>query len=153
MQTLDIKAESFPWQAKFLGGVFIVAALAVMGNLWWVSIILLLPAIFLLSGYSGTIVDVKQKTYKEYTSYMFVKTGEVERYDGIEKIFINSARQSQRLNSMYTLEGSTFHNTIYNAYLKFDNGKKNISDKSKEQRRVDCPDAKSSRRAWDCVGG
>lgn len=101
-----------------------MAALAVMGNWWWVSVLLLLPAIFLLTGYSGTIVDVKQKTYKEYTSYMFIKSGEVERFNGIEKIFINSARQSQRLNSMYTLEGSTYHNTVYNAYLKFDNGKK-----------------------------
>ncbi|HEY4653437.1 MAG TPA: hypothetical protein VIH22_02925 [Cyclobacteriaceae bacterium] len=121
---IDVKAESFPWQAQLLGALFIIGAIATVITIWWLAAILLLCGLLLVTGHSGTVFNRRERTYVEYNSYLFIRSGEVERYDRVEKIFVNAAQESQKMYTAHTLDSSTFHHTVYNAYLKFDNGKK-----------------------------
>jgi predicted Zn-dependent protease len=81
---IDIKAESFPWYVKLIGALFLFVALMVMLDYWWLSIILVAAGLTLLTGYSGTEVDLVNKTFREYNSYLFIRTGATEKYDRIE---------------------------------------------------------------------
>lgn len=121
---VDIKAESFPWQAKLLGILFIIGSMAAATNIWWLSLILFLSALFLLTGHSGTTIDPVARTYREYNSYYFVKSGKTIPYEQVEKIFINASRESQTMHPYHMMNSSTVSYMVYNAYLKFNNGKK-----------------------------
>jgi hypothetical protein len=121
---IDIKAESLPWQVKLIGALLIVAALSVLVNYWWLSIILVLVGLMLLTMHSGTQINVSDGTFREYNSYLFFRTGVTEKYNRIEKVFINSAKVSQKMYTPRTLSSSTFENIVFNAYLKFDDGRK-----------------------------
>jgi len=121
---IDIKAESFPWQAKLIGVLLTIVAVAVVGTFWYLSVGLFAIAVFLLTTYSGTEIDPEQRTYKEYNSYFFVKSGDSVSYSAVEKIYINSAKESQTMHPAHTLDSRTFETTVYNAYLKFEDGTK-----------------------------
>lgn len=121
---IDVKAESFPWQGKLLGILFIACAAAAAASYWWLSILLLFIGLLLLTGHSGTEFRPSDKTYREYNSYLFVRSGKIHRYGKVEKIFINASQESQRMYTAHTSESRTFTRRQYNAYLKFDNGTK-----------------------------
>ncbi|MDZ4716449.1 MAG: hypothetical protein SH819_13380 [Cytophagales bacterium] len=121
---IDMKAESLPWQAKFLGVLFVLAAVAVMISYWWLSILLIVAGVTLLTGYSGTEIDVVSKTFREYHSYLFIRSGATEKYNTIDRIFINYSKVTEKMYTAHTLNSSTFRSILYNAYLKFDDGKK-----------------------------
>lgn len=133
---IDIKAESFPWQAKLIGALLILLAIGTMANYWWLSIILFVGAIFLFTGHSGTEIDNINKTYREYNSYLFVKIGDSKKYNGVERIFINSAKETQTMYTAHTTSGSTFTNIVYDAYLKFDNGEKIFLTGRKDKQKL-----------------
>lgn len=121
---IDVKAESFPWQAKLVGALFLVGGIAMVSTVWWLASVLIVCALLLLTGHSGTVFDRTKKTYREYNSYLFFRRGEDVAYNRVEKIFINSERLSQKVYTPHTLDSMTFHSVVYNAYLKFDNGRK-----------------------------
>lgn len=121
---IDIKAESFPWQAKLVGALFLVGGIAMFITVWWLAVILVLVGLLLLTGHSGTVFDREKKIYLEYNSYLFFRRGEKIPYNRVEKIFINSERFSQKVFTPHTLDSATFYSIAYNAYLKFDNGRK-----------------------------
>jgi hypothetical protein len=123
-KVLDIKAESFPWQAKLIGALLLMIAIGTLTNYWWLSTILFIGAVFLFTGHSGTEIDGINKTFREYNSYLFVKFGETKKYNGIEKIFINGSKESQTMYTAHTTSSTTFTHLVYDAYLKFDNGEK-----------------------------
>jgi len=120
---IDITAESSPWQAKLIGIMFLAGALAAM-NTWWLSVIFVVAGLALLTWYSGTVIDPASKTFREYTSCLFIRKGATEKFSGIERVFINQSKVSQKMHTAHTSSGSTFHYVLYNAYLKFDDGKK-----------------------------
>jgi hypothetical protein len=123
-KVLDIKAESFPWQAKLIGALLLMMAIGTLANYWWLSIILVVGAAFLFTGHSGTEIDGANKTFREYNSYLFVKIGDSKKYNGIDRIFINGSKVSQRMYTAHTTSSNTFTHLVYDAYLKFDNGEK-----------------------------
>lgn len=122
-EIIDIKAESFPWQIRLLGALLLLPALGVMGSHWWLSIILVVLGVFLLTGYSGTEVDVSAKTFREYNSYLFIRTGEIKKYDRVERIFINKSKLTQKMYTAHTNNAAVFRDIVYNAYLKLDDEK------------------------------
>lgn len=133
---IDIKAESFPWQAKLLGIMFLIGALSLSTNYWWLSIIFAGLGLTLLSGHSGTEIDPVRKTFREYNSYLFMRRGVTEKYNQVEKIFINESKVSQKIYTAHTLDSSTFRSVLYNAYLKFDDGKKIFLTSRKNKERL-----------------
>lgn len=120
---IDIKAESLPWQVKFMGVLFLLGGFSILGNLWWLSIVFVLIGLLLLTAFSGTEIDTENKTLREYNSYLFFRSGAIEKYNAVEQVFINGAKVSQKMFTAHTNSSSTFTHEVFNAYLKFDSGK------------------------------
>lgn len=133
---IDIKAESLPLQAKLIGALFLIGALTVITNYWWLSIILALIGLTILTAYSGTEINFISKTFREYNSYLFIRRGVTEKYHGIERVFINKAKVSQKMYTAHTGSSSTFQSIIFNAYLKFDDGRKIFLTSRKDKVRL-----------------
>jgi len=121
---IDIKAESNPWQLKFLGGLLLVVAIPVMLNHWWVSSILIIAGLLLIFWYSGTEINPLAKTLREYNSYLVIRSGDSKPYNQIEYIYINRSTGSEKMYTAHTLSSSTFRFEMYKAYLKLDDGTK-----------------------------
>jgi hypothetical protein len=122
---VDIKSGAlFPWPFLLLGGGFFLAGIGLFLTSPIIAIILLLLGASMVTGYEGTQVDRASSTYREYRSFLFLKTGERKKYDSIEKIFVNSAKVTQRIYTAHTMSSATFSNVEYNAYLKFSDGVK-----------------------------
>lgn len=135
-ETVDIKAESLPWYFKLTGLLLIIFSLATLsGSYWWVALILIPIGAILITYVSGTEIDIVKKNYREYNSILFLKRGERENFQEIEKIFINASKVTSQMHTAHTSNGSTFTHTEYNAYLKFSNGKK-IFLTSKKDKKV-----------------
>jgi hypothetical protein len=123
-KVIDIRAESLPWYFKLAGMLLVVLALALMTNVWWLSVILGLVGLIILTTHSGTQIDPSTKTFREYHSILSFRYGQKETYDGVENIFINAAKVSQTVHPAHTLDSATFSHVEYNAYLKLSDGRK-----------------------------
>jgi hypothetical protein len=123
---IDIKAESLPWQSKLLGVMFLFGALIALTdyNYWWLSISFAVMGLVLLSWHSGTEIDPVRRTFREYSSCLFIRAGATEKYNGVERVFITPSKISQTMYTAHTSHSSTFRYIIFNAYLKFDDGRK-----------------------------
>lgn len=122
---IDIKSGSlFPWQFRIVAVLVIIAAIAIILDHFWVSSVLILAGVFALVSNEGTEVDVNNQTYREYTSFFFVKTGKFSPYSGAEKIFLTKGKRSQQMYTAHTTHSSVFENVVYNAYLKLSSGEK-----------------------------
>lgn len=133
---IDIKAESLPWQFKLIGVLLFVVALAVVTNYWWLSIALAVAGSALLSWYSGTEVNATGKTFREYNSCLRIRTGTAEKYHEVEKLYINRVNVSQRIYTAHTSNSTSFQYVLYNAYLKFDGGRKIFLTSRKDKARL-----------------
>ncbi|MEQ6120563.1 hypothetical protein [Reichenbachiella sp. MALMAid0571] len=132
--SLDYKSgKLFPIQFQFFGGVLLLIGVSVATNSIVVGLILILVAASILTGQSGIDFDSELQTYREYKSFLFVKSGNKKKYSGVEKIFINSQTTSQRMYTMHTSHSSNFKNREFNAYLKFDNGNKIYLNTNKDK--------------------
>ncbi|MCC5930553.1 MAG: hypothetical protein JJU28_15000 [Cyclobacteriaceae bacterium] len=115
----DFKTDTAPWQVKLVGVFLLIVALAVFTSYWWISIILLLTGVLLLTWHSGVEIDLINRTFREYNSYFLYKTGIAEKFDAIEKVYINQSTVSQTMYTAHTSSSSTFRNIVFNAWLKF----------------------------------
>ncbi|MEX2235689.1 MAG: hypothetical protein WD824_26260 [Cyclobacteriaceae bacterium] len=124
-KNVDIKCGSvFPFPFLVLGAVFFIAGAAVFVTHPVISIVLIVAGVVILTAYEGTEINPASRTYREYNSFLFIKKGKAKKYNGIEKIFINKAKVSQRVYTAHTSNSAIFTDTEYNAYLKFNEGEK-----------------------------
>ena len=133
---INIKAESFPWQAKLVGILVLIGALNLISNYWWLSIILAVVGLILLTGHSGTQIDFVSKTFREYNSYLFIRRGVRKEYNQVESVFINKAKVSQQMYTAHTSSSSTFERVVFNAYLEFDDGIKLFLTSRKDKAKL-----------------
>jgi hypothetical protein len=98
---------------------------------------------FILSGSEGTEINRAEKSYLDYKSFFFIKSGNKKKYGDIEKIFVSTSKMKQQLYTAHTNHSSTFENLEFNGFLKFSNGekvqllrKRKKSDLIKELKRV-----------------
>ena len=132
---LNIRYGSlFPWYFQLLGIVVGIGALASLITNPILGAVLLLISLFILTGYNGTIIDKENCTYREYNSFLFIKSGSIEKYDHAVKLYINQSNVSQKIYTAHTLNSRTFRNVEYNAYVMFDTGAKTqlLNHKNKE---------------------
>ncbi|HEX5170668.1 MAG TPA: hypothetical protein VFW11_15955 [Cyclobacteriaceae bacterium] len=123
--TIDIKAESLPWYFRLAGILMIIFSLATFsGSYWWFGVVLIPIGTVLVTYASGTEINLVTKKYREYSSILFFKHGEQQKFDEIERIFINASKVTTQIQTAHTTSGSIFTDIEYNAYLKFSNGKK-----------------------------
>ena len=124
-KTVDIKyASLFPWPFRFIALLILISGATLITEKTILAIILMIVAVLVLSGYEGTEIDVAAKTYREYTSFFFMKTGSMLNYSGIEKIFINTTKTKERFYTAHTTKSSIYENVEFNGILKFEDGTK-----------------------------
>lgn len=123
---VDIKCgKLFPLPFFILGGAIFLAGIGSATQLPLTSAFLLFLGAVVLTAHEGTDIDPNARTFREYNSFLFfIKTGKKLQYDSIEKIFVNSARVSQRLYTAHTSSSSVYTNVEYNAWLKLGDGRK-----------------------------
>lgn len=136
--TVDIKCgRLFPFPFFVLGGAVFLAGVGSMTHLPWIAIVLILLGAMVLTAYEGTEISPHKKTLREYNSFLFViKSGKSVKYESIEKIFINSAKISQRIYTAHTMNSSNFTNVEYNAWLKLGDGSKIFLASDRKKKRL-----------------
>jgi hypothetical protein len=122
-----------PWHFRVLA-IGIIGTGIVMGNYSTVIAALsILVGISMLTATEGTEIYPTNKTYREYNSFFFARSGKLLKYNTIERIFINSSRVKEIMHTAHTSQSSTFVNTEYRAYLKLDNGEKILLTKKRNK--------------------
>ncbi len=90
-----------------------------------VGLMLIVAGGFILTAASGTDIDTSKNIYREYTSFYFIlKSGKWKKYNGAEKLFINSSKKSTQMYTAHTNQSSVFTNLEFNGYLKLNDGTK-----------------------------
>jgi hypothetical protein len=124
-EVVDLKKGSlFPGHFQLFGVILIILGIAVIKSSFLLSLPPIIIGVLMVGGRQGTRIDRGLKTIQEYNSILSIKFGKVAVYRGIEKIFMNSSRQSQTFSTAHTMKSSTFKTQVYNAYLKLDDGTK-----------------------------
>ena len=113
----------FPFQFQYFGILLIIFSILLITLNPYFSLLPLIPGLIILTGYYGLEIYPGKGEYRNFKSFLFIKTGPWIAYDGIEKIFINSSHETQKVYTRVT-EGPTIRKKYYNAYLKFKNGDK-----------------------------
>jgi hypothetical protein len=134
--TIDLKSEKlFPWQFQFIGIIFLIVGIGLMIVSPYLAPILIVIGAFILTAYRGVEFNCSTKTYRNYNSFLFIKTGKFKPYDSVEKIYINESKVSQMIYTKITT-GSTFRHIEYNAYLKFAHGIKIFLASKKDKKKL-----------------
>jgi hypothetical protein len=126
----------FPLQFQFFAVLIAFGSVASIGFSWALSIVLAVLSVTILTARSGFIIDKNEKRYREYSSFLFLKTGTWENYANVDVLFINLSKVTQKLNSAHTSTGITTEGVEYNGYLKFGNGEKVHIDSSKKKKVI-----------------
>lgn len=122
--TIDIKAgKLFPFHFLILGGILLFAGAIVAVNYPIATAILVPLGLLIVTAYQGTEIDPGAKTFREYNSFLFIKSGKKIKYETLEGVFIHRAKISQKMFTPRTMNSSTFTHVEYNAYLKTDREK------------------------------
>lgn len=123
---IDIRCGTlFPWHFQLIAGLILVAGLAVITGKPLVGSILAVAAGFILTAASGTEIDLSKSRYREYTSFYFLlKSGKWKKFNGAEKLFINSSKKSTQMYTAHTSHSSIFTDQEFNGYLKLNDGTK-----------------------------
>lgn len=125
----------FPWHFRLIGLLGLIGAFGIFQPypLW--SSILFLVSILVLSAAEGTEINTANNTFREYTSYMFMKTGKFNSIPSVEKLFVTKGTEAQVMHTAHTNHSATFESVVYNGYLKFASGEKIhlLRDKKKER--------------------
>lgn len=122
--TIDVKAgRLFPLHFLVLGGVLLFAGVILVIDNPIVGGILILLAVLIFTAYEGTEINPFSRTYREYNSFLFLRSGKPVKYASLEGIFIHRAKISQKIFTPRTMNSSTFTHIEYRAYLKTGNEK------------------------------
>ena len=115
----------FPWPFRLIAALCMIAAVALAYKNFFVAGIIVVGAAWVITAVEGTSINPENKTYQEYTSFLFFfRVGMHETYSAIEKIFVNSTMVSQRLYTAHTSHSSKFSRKAYHGFLKLSDGKK-----------------------------
>lgn len=122
---IDVRYGSlFPWPFHLIAGIVLIVAVSLILERTIVAVAFMVFCGLVLTASEGTEIDLAGRTFQEYKSFFFIKTGTKEKYSGMEKIFINTSKTKQQLYTAHTTKSSIYENIEYNAFLKFDDGTK-----------------------------
>jgi hypothetical protein len=124
----------FPWHFRLIGLLGLIGAVGIFQPYLFWSLILILVSALILSAAEGTEINIVNNSLREYTSYLFMKTGKFNRIPPVEKLFVTKGAEAQVMHSAYTNHSATFESVAYNGYLKCASGEKIhlLRDKKKE---------------------
>lgn len=122
---VDIQYGSlFPWPFQLIAGIVVIVAASLILERTAVALAFIIVSGFVLTAAEGTEIDLSRKTFLEYKSFYFIKSGTRESFSGMDKIFINTSKSRQQMYTAHTTKSSIYENIEYNAFLKFDDGTK-----------------------------
>ena len=124
----------FPVQFQILGYSLLFFGLVLLIINIWVSIIFMLLGLLIVTAFAG--IEFKNKHYREYNAFYFIKSGNWKSFDSIEKIFIKKFKRSQRLYGRAN-QSSIIKSYIYKAFLKFGDGETVLLYKNKNKSKLD----------------
>ncbi|GIV37075.1 MAG: hypothetical protein KatS3mg032_1454 [Cyclobacteriaceae bacterium] len=134
---IDIKYNwLFPWPYRLVTVCVPVYGIFVRPDSLLIILALGIFCALALTAHEGTEINTITRTYREYTSFLFFKTGKFTAYNAIEKIFINTSRESEKMYTAHTLHAAVFSSVYYNAWLKMDDGQKILLKKSKDKQKL-----------------
>src|SRR5688572_8876294 len=141
---IDVKFGSlFHLPFRLIAIVFFLVGLSLILEKTFLSIGLMLVGGFILSASEGTEFNKAEKSYMDYKSFFFMKSGDKKKYSGIEKIFVSTSKMQQKLYMVHTNHSSIYDTLEFNGFLKFSNGekvqllrKRKKSDLIKELKRI-----------------
>jgi hypothetical protein len=135
-ETFDFKSELlFPFHFHLLGIVFFITGILSFIYMLYLAPILILVSLFIITAYRGVDFNRIEKKYREYNSFFFLKFGNWEKYEQVEKIFVNTSANSQKIFTMVT-GGITVKSQEFNAYLKFDSGTSIFLIRKKDKKKL-----------------
>jgi hypothetical protein len=123
----------FPFQFQVLGYVFFAAGLFLLLINIWASLIFILLGGLVISAFSG--IEFKNKSFRKYNSFLFIKSGEWQTYSAVEKVFIKKVKTSQKMYGRAN-QSSTIRGIKYKAFLKFEDGVTISLLENKDQKKV-----------------
>ena len=77
----------------------------------------------MLTGYSGCEFDLTNSSYREYNSFFRIRFGKWKDIPGVEKIYVNKIKSSQKMYSRANVS-SVLREHIYKCFIKFSDGQK-----------------------------
>lgn len=144
MKKIDIKQKAyFPFTFKLFGLILIAFGLLIWTQREWHFILkglVMLGSIALgltlLSARYGLLIDPLKKTFRAYVQILFWRNGKLQKYQSIDKIFINEVTEAAK---MQTRTGSVHDvkNQVYKAFIKLDNDQKIQLDRDKKRNRLE----------------
>lgn len=114
----------FPWHFLFMALVVFVVGITLIFARPVIGLLLVMIGLTILTGNSGVEVDKVGKMYREYWSFFGIKSGQWKRFHAIDKIFINRTRVTRTMYAPVSNHSASFSNHHYNAFLKFEDGRK-----------------------------
>ena len=136
---LDFKSgKLFPFHFQIVAVILIIPAVAFFPDHPLIAIGFLLVSALIITASYGVEFNQPNGTYREYRSFLFIKTGKAHSYPGVEKIFINAGNVSQRVYTAHTSSSAVFTNTEFRGSVKLIDGTKIFlgSGKNKEKLEV-----------------
>lgn len=135
---IDIRSASlFPWHFQFLAVLIMIVGIIMLFSKTMIGFVLITAAGFILTAGSGTEIDKEKNLYREYSSFYFsIKSGKWKKFNGTEKLFINSAKNSAQMYTAHTSHSSVFTNQEFNGYLKLIDGTKIHLLKSRKKEKL-----------------
>ena len=122
---IDIRFGSlFPSPFQLVAALVLLVSLSLIVEKPLISLGLIAMCGFVLSGSEGTEIDKGEKSYRDYKSFFFLKSGAKVKFTEIEKIFVSTSKTSQQLHTAHTNKHSIYENIEYNGFLKFSDGTK-----------------------------
>lgn len=122
----------FPFQFQYFAILLSIFSLLLLISYPFFSPLPLILALIIFTGSYGLEIMPDKKEYRTYNSLFFVKKGKWRTYNSVEKIFITTSSETQKVYTRVT-EGPTIRKKYFNAFIKFEDGDKVflISHKSK----------------------
>ena len=124
VKKLNISGEQlFPFQFQVIGWTLLIA-----GGLFFfkslIAPIFIVIWLFIVSARNGTEIDIEKKKYRCYQSFFGLRFGKWHTYREVEKIYLKTARVSQKIYTARTLNSITAKTTSLMLFIKFNNDKK-----------------------------
>jgi hypothetical protein len=139
---LDIKQEHFfPLHFRFFGILVLISGVIVWTSnqtsilVILVAITCILLGILIITARYGLLINASKRTYQVYTWLLGIKSGKINSFTSIEKIFINDVKEGSTMTS-WAGQRLTVSEKVYKAFVKLDNGEKIHLDTDKNQDRL-----------------
>ena len=128
--------------AAFVFLVFIVLSFAVLAGSFGIYLIRIIPLVFCIIAVTSRnflVFTMQDNTYWEYRWVLGFKFGKKEKFDSIEKLFINKINlvaDVYKYSPVVVPNSSEVRSSLYKCFIKFGNGEKMLLDSDEDKDKL-----------------